>query len=89
MAQIYKTGKLNKKLIKWPEGSHFRTSLWTGQHKGKIFKYKGNFMKKTKNEKCSFEPQKDFFIQNLSKKLCSTKKVCLKYPQNIEKTFRG
>ena len=45
-----------------------------------------NFMLKLKNEKCIFGPRKDFFIQNLSNKLCSTQKVCIKeYPQMIEK----
>ena len=36
-----------------------------------------NFMVKIKKWKKKFGPQKDFFIKNLWKKLCSTQKVCL------------
>ena len=34
-------------------------------------------MLKIKNKKMDFGTQKDFFMQNLWKKLCSTQKVCL------------
>ena len=47
-------------------------------------------MKKSKNEKCIFGPPKDFFIQNLWKKLCSTQKVCLiKVPSEYRKKGQG
>ena len=47
-------------------------------------------MKKSKNEKCIFEPQKDFFIQNLWKKLCSTQKVCsTKVSSEYQKNVQG
>ena len=47
-------------------------------------------MQKSKNEKCIFRPQKDFFIQNLWKKLCSTQKVCLiKVPSEYRKNMQG
>ena len=44
-------------------------------------------MKKSKNEKCIFEPQKNFFIQNLCKNFVLLKKFDLqKYLQNIKKS---